>query len=48
MHVVCCRCRCAEVDLRVYVVPTENSSMGSYLACVDPWYRKQVRALHSR
>jgi hypothetical protein len=31
-----------EVDVRVYVVPTEAGSMGTFLALVDPWYRKQV------
>jgi hypothetical protein len=35
---------CADVDLRLYVVPTEDSSLGNFLALADPWYRKQVPA----
>jgi hypothetical protein len=30
------------VDVRIYVVPTSLCSVGTYLAIVDPWYRRQV------
>ena len=37
-------CVLVGVDVRVYVVPTSLSSVGTYLAITDPWYRRQVFA----